>query len=200
MKKNQVFKESEARIIELYGRPYISIDDFDKILSNILFTKCSADPHTLRMVKLLLASIALTYKALKENEQLDMSEDVAIVPLSKKKVKTIVIKSLKLSAKDNNPEGELEELEPYLAPEEPSLCISKEETEELIQDSIQEGLEPYLEVLGELKQIISKAQQTTAKQAKKANKKEPKEKTVIEEIAEEETDEIDYDALAAATE
>ncbi len=194
MKKNQVFKESEARIIELYGRPFISIDDLDSILSNILFTNCSADPHTLRMVKLLIASIALTYKALKENEQLDMNEELAIVPLSKKKLKNLVIKSLKISAKDKNPEGELEVLEPYLAPEEPSLSISKEETEELIQDSIQAGLEPFIELLEGLKKIMAKVQ---PKQAKKPGKKEPKEKKIIEEIAEEESDGIDYDSLSA---
>lgn len=197
MKKNQVFKEIEARIIEVAGRPYISLDDEDKIISDIIFAKSDADSHTLRTIKCLNASIALTYKALKENEQLDINGDLAIIPLSKKKVKGIVEKSLKISKKDKVLEGDFDELEPYLAPEEPSLCISKEEVEELIQENIQQALEPYLSLLEDLKNMIVKAQpkQAPAVTTKKTKKKETKPKDVIEEIAAEESQQIDEQTL-----
>ena len=89
MKHNKVFKEEEVRIIEVAGRPYISMDDWDRILSDLFFTKCDLETHTLRVIKRLGASIALSYKALRDNQQLDLNEELAIVPLSKKKIQDL---------------------------------------------------------------------------------------------------------------
>ncbi len=190
MKHNKVFKEEEVRIIEVAGRPYISMDDWDRILSDLFFTKCDLETHTLRVIKRLGASIALSYKALRDNQQLDLNEELAIVPLSKKKIQDLIIKGLKISKKDKEIQSELDELEDYLASEEPSLNISKEETEELIHDSIHEALEPYITLLKSLNEL--KPKQNTPK-PKKTVKKEDKD--LILDITEEE-DNIDYESIA----
>ncbi len=193
MKKNQVFKEIEARIVEISGRPFISIDDLEKIISDIIFTKSNMDVPTLRTIKRLVSSIALSYKALKENGELDLNEELAIVPLSKKKVKKLVLTSLKLAKKDNESlDTDFEELEPYLAEEGPSLALSAEEAEAVIQGGIQVVLEPYLE---SIQQLIEEALQASKKPTKPVNKPDKPggkkksaatdEQAILEEIASE---------------
>lgn len=177
MNKKRLFKEIEVNVADVGGRPALLFDDIDKICYDLCFTKSKLDIHTLRVLKTLFASIRLTYKALAENEQLDVNNDTATIYLSRKKVKKLVKKSLKISKKDQSVEdSDLDELENYLAPEEPSLNVSKEEAIELIHTSIDSSLEPYLDVLNDVKDRIKESPVNQPKKPTKAAKKEKKDK------------------------
>ena len=198
MNHKKIFKEVEASIVEVSGRPFISIDDLNRIYYDLCFTKSDMDIHTLLTIRRLNASMALTYKALKEGGLLDVNEDLAIISLSKRKVKKLVKKSLALSKKNQDVGiSNLDHLEDYLADDEPSLSISKEETEELIKESIGSCLEPYGEVWSDIKKIIeeqAKVKQEPVKQAKIKPKSKPSEST--EETPEdEELKDVDFAAL-----
>ncbi|MCI9654196.1 MAG: hypothetical protein HFG91_07650 [Acholeplasmatales bacterium] len=202
MKKNKIFKEIECRIVDVSGRPYVSLDDLDKIQNDLCFTKSELDIPTLRTIKRLNQSIALTYKALKAGDELDVNDMMAIVPLSRKKVKKLVKKSLAIAKKEQDVNlSHLDPLEDYLAEEEPSLSISKEEAEELILGSVTEALEPYLELL----KALLKKNTTESPKLQKKQKEAAKPKLIqaekvetVENVAEaidEEIADVDFEAL-----
>lgn len=206
MKKNKIFKEIECRIVDVSGRPYVSLDDLDKIQNDLCFTKSELDIPTLRTIKRLNQSIALTYKALKAGDELDVNDMMAIVPLSRKKVKKLVKKSIAIAKKEQDVNiSHLDPLEDYLAEEEPSLSLSKEEAEEIILGSVTEALEPYLELLKALLKKNTTEPAKPQKKQKEAAKPKPiqseKVKTIdnIAEDVNEELDEaiagVDFEAL-----
>lgn len=177
------------------GRPYVSLDDLDKIQNDLCFTKSELDIPTLRTIKRLNQSIALTYKALKAGDELDVNDMMAIVPLSRKKVKKLVKKSLAIAKKEQDVNiSHLDPLEDYLAEEEPSLSLSKEEAEEIILGSVTKALEPYLELL---KSLLKKNTTEPAKLQKK-QKDAVKSKSIqaekvetVENVAEDVNEELD---------
>lgn len=202
MQQKKIFREIECRIVDVSGRPYASLDDLDKILNDLCFTKSEIDIPTTRTIKRLNQSIALTYKALKEGDQLDINDVLAIVPLSKKKVKKLVKKSLAISKKKEQEANTfLDPLEDYLAEDEPSLSLSKEEAEDLITDTVKEALEPYLSLL---KALLQKNTAEAPKPQKKP-KEDSKPKLVqtekvekVENVTEgvdEEIASVDFEAL-----
>ena len=195
MKKNKIFKEIECRIVDVSGRPYVSLDDLDKIQNDLCFTKSELDIPTLRTIKRLNQSIALTYKALKAGDELDVNDMMAIVPLSRKKVKKLVKKYIAIAKKEQDVNiSHLDPLEEYLAEEEPSLSLSKEEAEEIILGSVTEALEPYLELLKALlKKNTTEPAKPQKKQKEAAKPKQIQSEKVktIDNIAEDVNEELD---------
>ena len=196
MKQNKIFKEIECRIVEVSGRPYVSLDDLDRIHNDLCFTKSELDIPTLRTIKRLHQSIALTYKALKEGDLLDVNDVMAIIPLSKKRVKNLIKKSLAIAKKEQTVDStQLDPLEDYLAEETPSLSLSKEEAEDLITNTLNDSLEPYL---GLFKALLKKNTETKASSSKKKQEtksKSSEEQTEDAAIVDDELSDVDFDAL-----
>lgn len=146
MKLKKLFKEIEIHVIEESSRIYIDIEDLSKILYDLCFTKTKLDIHTLRVFKRLIDSIQKTYKVLKMSDDYDINSVDSVVELSRKKVKALIDKSYQLSQKDRDiTTSSMDELEEYLAIEEESLPLSKEETKEIITMTIKEAITPMMD-------------------------------------------------------
>ena len=120
--------------------------------------------------------------------------------------RSLVKKSLAIAKKEQDVNiSHLDPLEDYLAEEEPSLSLSKEEAEDLITYTVKEALEPYLELLKALLKKNTTEPVKLQKKQKEAAKPKPiqaeKVKTIdnIAEDVNEELDEaiagVDFEAL-----
>lgn len=148
MKIKKLFKEIEIHVIEESSRIYIDIEDLSKIIYDLCFTKTKLDIHTLRVFKRLIDSIQKTYKVLKLSDDYDINSMDSVVELSRKKVKALIDKSYQLSQKDRDiTTSSMDELEEYLALEEDSLPLSKEEAIEVITVAIKEAITPITDAL-----------------------------------------------------
>lgn len=161
MKK--IFKEIEVRMTEQYTNDYIELSSFLKVIRELSVSNLKLDPKTMRVMERLLTAIEFTYKVQKESESVDLNSDITTVILSRKKVKKLILKSLKTAKKEHlDPEEEIEDLEV-------EETISKQELLELVKSDLK-GIVAEI-----LKDSIQKVQTVT--QPVKNNR--PKKKEVV---------------------
>lgn len=189
MKLKKLFKEIEIHVIEESSRIYIDIEDLSKIIYDLCFTKTKLDIHTLRVFKRLIDSIQKTYKVLKLSDDYDINSMDSVVELSRKKVKALIDKSYQLSQKDRDiTTSSMDELEEYLALEEDSLPLSKEEAIEVITVAIKEAITPITDALqAPNEEVESKPKKKETPQKKETTKKK---NTQIKELNEDDLDRL----------
>lgn len=128
MKK--IFKEIEVRMTEQYTNDYIELSSFLKVIRELSVSNLKLDPKTMRVMERLLTAIEFTYKVQKESESVDLNSDITTVILSRKKVKKLILKSLKTAKKEHlDPEEEIEDLEV-------EETVSKQELLELVKSDL----------------------------------------------------------------
>lgn len=184
----KIFKEIELHVVEINVRYYLDSEGLEKMIHDLMLSETGMDSNTLRTIQLLSSSIRKTYKALQMTDEFDVNDEAAVIQLSRKKVKNLVKKAIKLAKKEITLTNGIDELE-SLAPEEPSMKLSKEESEEVITKAIEASTKPLEDVVMKLEDLFKELKKAPKEPIKQPKKKEKKEKP--EEVPDLEPNEID---------